>query len=286
MEIKQAYQYLYNTLVPIYGQGEAASLTRILFEDAFQITNPNKVGDLDEEQAQRFLNYTERFLHREPIQYILGQADFFGLKLQVSPDVLIPRQETEELVAWIIETYRKKSNIRLLDIGTGSGCIPIALKKKLPNLEVWALDVSSAALQISKTNAKKYETDIYFRKLDILNEKLWYTLPSFDCIVSNPPYIGFDEKDKMPDWVLKYEPSLALFSEDPLLFYKKIATFAQQKLQKRGKLFFELNEFNADQVQTILQEKNYTNLELRQDLNGKNRMLKAEKIDSGFSLKN
>lgn len=276
MEIKKAYRIIQNALCAVYGIAEGASITQILFEDAFMVTNRNKKGNFNDKQAQQLLNYTERLLRKEPIQYILGQADFFGLKLKVNPSVLIPRQETEELVDWIIKNTPNQSNIKLLDIGTGSGCIPIALKKHLPKVEVWALDVSSDALTVAKENAKKLDCMVHFRKIDILNTNKWDFLPDFDVIVSNPPYIASTERHVMPDWVLKYEPHIALFSEnDPLLFYKTVANFFKKKKKKHGQLFFELNEFNARKVGKLLIEKDIHRFKIRKDLNDKDRMLRA-----------
>ncbi len=276
MEIKKAYRIIQNALCAVYGIAEGASITQILFEDAFMVTNRNKKGNFNDKQAQQLLNYTERLLRKEPIQYILGQADFFGLKLKVNPSVLIPRQETEELVDWIIKSTPNQSNIKLLDIGTGSGCIPIALKKHLPKVEVWALDVSSDALTVAKENAKKLDCMVHFRKIDILNTNKWDFLPDFDVIVSNPPYIASTERHVMPDWVLKYEPHIALFSKgDPLLFYKVIAKFFLKKKTKHGQLFFELNEFNARKVGKLLIEKDIHRFKIRKDLNDKDRMLRA-----------
>lgn len=276
MEIKKAYRIIQNALCAVYGIAEGASITQILFEDAFMVTNRNKKGNFNDKQAQQLLNYTERLLRKEPIQYILGQADFFGLKLKVNPSVLIPRQETEELVDWIIKSTPNQSNIKLLDIGTGSGCIPIALKKHLPKVEVWALDVSSDALTVAKENAKKLDCMVHFRKIDILNTNKWDFLPDFDVIVSNPPYIASTERHVMPDWVLKYEPHIALFSEnDPLLFYKTVANFFKKKKKKHGQLFFELNEFNARKVGKLLIEKDIHRFKIRKDLNDKDRMLRA-----------
>lgn len=276
MEIKKAYRIIQNALCAVYGIAEGASITQILFEDAFMVTNRNKKGNFNDKQAQQLLNYTERLLRKEPIQYILGQADFFGLKLKVNPSVLIPRQETEELVDWIIKSTPNQSNIKLLDIGTGSGCIPIALKKHLPKVEVWALDVSSDALTVAKENAKKLDCMVHFRKIDILNTNKWDFLPDFDVIVSNPPYIASTERHVMPDWVLKYEPHIALFSKgDPLLFYKTVANFFKKKKKKHGQLFFELNEFNARKVGKLLIEKDIHRFKIRKDLNDKDRMLRA-----------
>ncbi len=265
----------------IYEEREAESIARIVFEDAFQIHNFHRQDDLSSEYLTRLGEIEKRLLSHEPVQYILGLADFYGLKFKVNKHVLIPRQETEELVLWILEEGNKrvqKTEIKVLDIGTGSGCIPITLKKKMPNWKIDALDVSEQALIIARENAERNNTEINFFQLDILNETLWNDLDEYDIIVSNPPYIPENEEKLMPENVLKFEPHLALFVKDgnPLIFYEKIARFAVEKLNHRGELFFEVNEFNANQVLQIVENMNFAKTTLKQDLNGKFRMISAE----------
>lgn len=274
LTIQQAYQQFIQQLAPVQGEREAKSIARIVFEDAFHL--------FDYQATQPFLQLEKlqaiqaRLANNEPVQYILGQADFYGLKFKVTPDVLIPRPETEELVYWVLETVQT-TTLKIVDIGTGSGCIPITLKKKLPKAEIVGLDVSEAALKIAQENAQLNQVEVTFQVVDILKEKNWSALPSFDIIISNPPYIPYHEIGLMPKQVTDFEPNLALFVEndDALIFYATIAQFAQRKLNKNGQLFFECNEFNAKEVVLILEKLGFSKVELAKDMEGKERMVKA-----------
>jgi len=271
MTAAKARSLLLEHLTPRYDEGEAKAIARIVLEDAFS-------GDDDEQ----FYKILERLVAGEPVQYVLGQADFFGLKFRVNPNVLIPRQETEELVAWILE-HLKDSDLEhpaLLDIGLGSGCIGVTLKKKLPRLQLFGLEKSKATLEVAIGNARLIlgeNADFSFTEGDILNYHSWANFPLFDVVASNPPYIPLVEQSIMPEHVTAHEPSLALFvdNEDPLLFYRVIADLALQKLRPGGALFFECNEFNASQVANLLREKGFVKTELRKDLAGAERMLRA-----------
>ena len=282
MTIKTIYQDFVKPLISIYGEGEAKAITRIVFEDAFKIYDENSPREFPEENLIRLKEIADRLLLHEPVQYILGEADFYGYKFKVDKNVLVPRQETEELVYWIKNTVKEsfgKDVIQLLDIGTGSGCIPISLKKIIGELDVHALDVSQGALDIAKENATRNKTAITFYQQDILDQKGWERFPHFDIIVSNPPYIPYRESDLMPENVKRFEPHLALFVEndDPIVFYRMIAKFAIEKLKEGGVLFFEINEFNAPEVLSMLQNNGFTDVVLRQDLGGKDRMIRAVK---------
>ena len=277
MTIEETHQALTKSIQSIYGEREASNIARIVFEDAFQL--------LDFSSKKEFL-YTDKFnaiqqrlLQQEPVQYILEQADFYGLKFKVSPDVLIPRPETEELVHWILET-NESVEPAILDIGTGSGCIPITLKKKIPRAIVSGLDISENALAIARSNGTLNEVVLFFIQLDILQKSDWDNLPDYDIIISNPPYIPHNEADLMPTWVKDYEPALALFVEhpDPLLFYRTIADFAAIHLTSNGYLFFETNEFNAQEVAQLLDEKIFQDVVIQKDMSGKERMIRARKI--------
>ncbi len=272
--IQEYFNLLVRKLTPIYGKGEAKSIARIVFEDAFRLFDFSSVRPFLFQQE--FQSIQERLLKKEPVQYVLGQADFYGLKFKVTPDVLIPRSETEELVHWILETNQLEAP-RILDIGTGSGCIPITLKKKLSLAEVMAVDVSEKALAVAQENAQLNEVTVALQQVDILNKPDWNQLPKFDIIVSNPPYIPTKEAALMPDWVKNFEPSLALFvsNEDPLIFYRTIAEFALTHLDSTGILFFETNEFNAAEVQEVLMDRGYQDVQLQKDLFGKERMIRA-----------
>lgn len=277
MLIKEAYQYIKGILTPIYGEGEANSITRILMEDAFGYTNPAKDGQFPKDKVPLLETFLKRLEQSEPIQYVLGQADFYGLKFHVNQDVLIPRQETEELVYWILENHPSKQSLNVLDIGTGSGCIPITLKKHRPDWAITGVDVSIGALEIAQQNADRNGVEVAFRQMDVLGVESLSA--NWDIIVSNPPYIPLDESRLMPGNVLKYEPRLALFveNEDSLLFYRKIADLSLNALSENGRLYFELNEYNAEEVKAMLLEKGYCKVELQKDINGKQRMISAQK---------
>ncbi|MFN0213635.1 MAG: peptide chain release factor N(5)-glutamine methyltransferase [Saprospiraceae bacterium] len=258
-----------------YGEMEARAIARIVFEDAFDH------GRAFEEV--RFEEIRARLIAGTPLQYVMGEADFFGLKFKVDPSVLIPRQETEELVAWVLEDLKANApydSINLLDIGIGSGCIAIVLKKKLKELHLFGLEKSPTALKIALENADRLIPEypnVQFILGDILNRADWALFPTLDYVVSNPPYIPHSEKSLVPEHVMTHEPVLALFVDDadPLLFYRAIADFSLEKLRPGGRLFFECNEFNASQVVALLREKGFPTVELRKDLAGAERMVKA-----------
>lgn len=236
-----------------------------------------KDENLNEDDRFRIVEITNRLKKYEPIQYILGEMEFYGLKFQVNPDVLIPRPETEELIDWILKDITK-TNLQILDIGTGSGCIPVSLKKYIPEATITGCDISDKALKTAIYNAKLNEVEATFFHLDILNPVLPKSLPKLDITVSNPPYITEKEKKLMHDNVLKFEPSSALFVPDdnPLIFYKAIASFCSQNLKKEGKLYLEINESYGQECINMLQENNFINVQIRKDINGKNRMLSAQ----------
>ena len=276
MTIEETHQALNKSIQPIYGEREAASITRIVFEDAFQLFDFNSKKEFL--YTDKLLAIQQRLLKQEPVQYVLGQADFYGLKFKVSSDVLIPRPETEELVHWVLETNQSVEPT-ILDIGTGSGCIPITLKKKLPRAIVSGLDVSEAALTIARANEALNEVVLFFIQLDILQKENWDNLPDYDIIISNPPYIPHSEATLMPTWVKDYEPALALFVEHPdtLLFYRVIADFAAIHLTPSGYLFFETNEFNAQKVVQLLEERAFQDIVIQKDMSGKERMIRARR---------
>ncbi len=237
--------------------------------------------ELKPEQAERLHSVIAELKTNKPIQYILGVTEFYGCKLRVNEHVLIPRQETEELVDLILkETPNSKLNI--LDIGTGSGCIAIALKKKLPGANVSAIDISEEALLIAKQNALLNQTKINFLQADILKvkDKVEVKEMHFNLIVSNPPYVRLSEMEKMDKNVVDNEPHLALFvnDNDPLLFYHVIADFSSQNLSQDGKLYFEINEALGQDVKKLLEEKGFKKVEVIKDMSGKDRIVKACKM--------
>lgn len=223
-----------------------------------------------------------RLLDHEPFQYIIGDTEFFGLELKTDHRALIPRPETEELVDWIRDSYPDKNeNLSFVDFCTGSGCIALALKKTFPNAAVIATDVSAEAIQLAKENAQKTDLKLDFAEHDLLEEKSDFIADnSIFCIVSNPPYIPEKDKEQMHKNVLANEPHLALFveNENPFIFYSKIAKIASEKLNPKGLLFFEIHENFAQEVVAILEELNFQKIEMRKDLQGKDRMIRAEKV--------
>ena len=216
-----------------------------------------------------------------PLQYILGEAWFYKYPFKVNESVLIPRPETEELIEWVLSYIKNsplnKTAITILDIGTGSGCIPITLKKEIPELQITSIDVSTDALVTAKENAVSLQTEIEFRTLDFLNESSWNDLNMYDILISNPPYIPVNEKETLSLNVREYEPHQALFTPEnqPLLFYHKIAEFGKSHLQSGGAVFLELHQNFAEKTKHLFEEKNYKNVEIKKDISGNDRMLKA-----------
>jgi release factor glutamine methyltransferase len=215
----------------------------------------------------------------KPLQYVLGHTEFYGLPFKVNPSVLIPRPETEELVEWVLKSDLPHTAINILDIGTGSGCIAISLRKNLPKANVWAIDISAAALVTAKQNAELNNVEVNLIEEDILNltHNSQLTTHNYNIIVSNPPYVTPTDKDLMHTNVTDFEPHTALFvpQDDPLLFYKAIADLAADKLATGGLLFFEINESYGDETIEMLKSKLFQNIELRKDMSGRDRMIKA-----------
>jgi len=237
--------------------------------------DPNyKLTTVEEEKLELALIQLKK---ERPLQYILGTTYFMDLELEVNAAVLIPRPETEELVQWIVSDEDKLNPLTILDIGTGSGCIAISLKKAAQQWKVSALDVSEQALDVAQRNASKNEASVQFHLEDILDKKPW--LKPLDVIVSNPPYVVPSEKEQMLSNVLDYEPDLALFvpEEDPLLFYKRIIEFAQQNLKPSGVLYFEINPIFVDELVTFFKKFTFDSVEVRNDYLNRQRMIKATK---------
>ncbi len=232
--------------------------------------------EISEEKLQSLHLILNKLQQEEPIQYILGETSFYGFTFKVNSNVLIPRPETEELVEWIINSVNNSNNkVSILDIGTGSGCIAISLEKSIPDSNVYAIDISKKAIEMAKNNAILNNAFVTFIQNDILNE---YKLEkSFDVIVSNPPYVRELEKKEIKNNVLNNEPHLALFVEDnnPLIFYSRIADVAKEQLNEDGLLFFEINQYLGKETKEMLLEKGFKNIELKKDLFGNDRMIKA-----------
>lgn len=274
-----AFNQLVVALTPRYGEGEARSIARIVLEDAFQ-TRSYATWMLPEEEQDRFQQLLQTLVKGVPVQYVLGEADFFGLRFAVNPSVLIPRQETEELVDWALSILRNQSAPKVLDIGLGSGCIGITLKVKKKDVELWGVEKSPEALEVARANADSLlgGSSVQFLEGDILTgvsalHRSWH------LIVSNPPYIPREEASFMPEHVLEHEPDMALFVEgaDSLLFYRKIIIFAGEWLLSGGALLFECNEFNAKQVAELLKNAGFKEVELRKDLSGADRMVMGKR---------
>ncbi len=274
---KEYFDIFAQAISSLYDIGEARYIARIVREDVFGSSEV-----LSEKEKILLREIQEKLLAGQPIQYILGSADFYGLKLSVNESVLIPRQDTESLVHEVIllaKAAQSKEKIKILDIGTGSGCIALALKKELGRVEMTAIDVSIAALNVARQNNQEHGLCVQFEQLDILNEANWRRMSKYDIIVSNPPYIPPSEKVLMPDNVQDNEPELALFvpEEEPMLFYRKIGEFGLGHLAEKGILAFEINEFRATQTVAILEGLGYQSVEVKKDLSGADRVIIATK---------
>jgi len=276
LEIKKIF---ISELSEIYPETEIQSFFNLLIEFKFNLSridlalNPKK--KLDKDEVDYFQKALTSLKKQIPIQYIIGETEFYGMPFKVNSNVLIPRPETEELVDWIINDTKNSSKIKLLDIGTGSGCIPISLAKNIPNAEVFAIDISPEAIKTAKENAKLNNVAINFIEADILKTQELPT--SFDIIISNPPYVRELEKEMMQENVLANEPHLALFVKDknPLLFYNKIADLAKNHLTSDGNLYFEINQYLGNKTIELLESKNFKNIILKKDIFEADRMIKA-----------
>lgn len=260
----------------LYPKPEADTLVNWLLEHHLGMRRVDMMHFLEEKDLPDALKQDfERLKTGEPIQYILGHGPFYGREFKVTPATLIPRNETEELVHLIIKENHSQ-NLRILDIGTGSGCIPITLALEIKNPVVFGVDVSEDALDIATLNAKNLHAAVTFSRCDILKEVP--EIQELDILVSNPPYIPFEEKEKIHRNVLDFEPHLALFveNEDPLIFYKKIAHIGKNLLKPSGKIYFEINERYGSHVADLLSDSGYKKVRIMQDLNGKDRMISGQ----------
>jgi release factor glutamine methyltransferase len=285
MTIKQYRTQFIQELSPFYDQGEAESFFYLILEDKKKLKRIDLALNPDllfSEVEIVVCNTILESLKKEiPIQYLLGKTSFYGMDFEVNENVLIPRPETEELVEWIIKDNSKNKaspNLKILDIGTGSGCIAISLAKNIPNATVFAIDISPKALATAQKNAVQNAVSVTFLQQDILD-----TLDldqQFDIIVSNPPYVRNLEKEEIKKNVLDYEPHLALFVEDTnaLVFYTKIAELAQKNLSQKGQLYFEINQYLGKEMIVLLEEMNFESIELRKDIYGNDRMMKGVRV--------
>src|SRR4030095_8830914 len=289
MTIGESRKEIVRHIHSIYDEVEGTNIAELLLEHITRLQRIERVVKKDQplavKQVQLLNAAIERLQNHEPVQYSTNEAWFAGMKLYVDRSVLIPRPETEELVEWILKEFRmlRRSpfgqNVRckILDVGTGSGCIAIALKKNLPAAEVWACDVSDEALNIARMNADALQAAIDFVPLDFLNKEQRKQLPQVDVIVSNPPYVPQKDKTEMRKNVVDFEPSAALFvpDNDPLVFYSAIADFGKGKLNSNGVIYLEIHEGLGAQIRKLFQEKGYGSIEIKKDLQGKDRMAKV-----------
>ena len=273
-------QQLIQTLTPMHGAQEARAIVYALLEDVFGLRKTDvllgKFDALSEAEKLHFAECAKRLSTGEPLQYVAGTAPFGELRFEVTPATLIPRPETLELVEWVVADEKVKSALRLLDIGTGSGCIAISLAKRLPQAAVSAWDISSEALAVARRNAERNGVVVDFKQVDVLHVT---EAEPYDCIVSNPPYICEEEKAEMTDSVLLHEPHTALFvpNTDPLRFYRAIAQLALSNLSPGGTLYFEINRAYGAETCNLLRDLGFRDVELRKDFYGNDRMVKGVK---------
>lgn len=301
MKTGEAQHWLQQQLRNSYDEGERNAIAAWVFEKLTGLAQQDRftkqAEPLHVAQLDQLTAIVQRLQAHEPVQYVLNEAYFQGLKLYVDTNVLIPRPETEELVAWIIDDVKasgkdvfdntpgeadKTRSLKILDVGTGSGCIALALKKRMPKAEVWGCDVSDEALNIARRNGAALNIRVDFQRVNILDQDQWNNLPPFDIIVSNPPYIAQNEQGKMHPNVVQYEPHAALFvpDENPLLFYEILARFGNKKLHNGGTLYVEIHEERGDAVVQLFQNLMYEKVTLRSDMQGKDRMVNAVKGSS------
>jgi release factor glutamine methyltransferase len=281
MLLKEIKKVFHTELDAIYGKEEVSSFFYLLIEHYLGLerfilaVQPELI--ITKEEGSPLFEALSKLKLQVPIQYIIGKTHFMDLDFVVNKNVLIPRPETEELVRWVLDDFSTvKSDLKILDIGTGSGCIAVSLAKNLPNAKVYAIDVSEEALAVAKETAKLNGVEIYFINADILEVN--DLDDKFDIIVSNPPYVRMLEKQEMKNNVLDNEPELALFVADdnPLIFYKKIIELAPKNLIDKGVLYFEINQYLGKETQSLLEATNFSEIELRKDFFGNDRMLKGK----------
>ncbi len=286
MTIASVEKLFIEELKSLYGRDEAGSIAWLVIEFVCKISRSqflnNKNNELNEEELSAFYRLLSDLKRGIPVQYVLGETEFYSSVFKVNPSVLIPRPETEELVDWVIKDTKSTANnareIKVLDIGAGSGCISITLSKNIANAVVSGMDISNDALETARRNAALNHVEVNFFKDDILDPKIAEV--TFSIIISNPPYVTVVEKTNMNSNVIDHEPHNALFvpDDDPLVFYNAIADFALLHLQADGVLYLEINENLGPQTVSLLKNKGFSNVELRKDLRERDRMIKAKLI--------
>lgn len=279
----RTYNYIRRSLENLYPETEIRSFALFIFRHVAGISLVDVFSDNDykltEKQTNDIRNIVSRLQKYEPLQYILGETNFYGLDFYVNDATLIPRPETEELVEYVLQNSSPSLPLRILDIGTGSGCISVTLAKYLPKAEVSAWDISEKALQTARKNAERNKVTVSFENIDVLNVNPDHIKGQYDIIVSNPPYVTEKEKESMNKNVLEYEPSTALFvpNDDPLLFYEKIADLASVLLKFEGSLYFETSSIFGEKTADMVRKRGFKNVILKKDISGKDRIISAEK---------
>ena len=288
MTTGEVYIDFIRELKTVYEEREAETISDWVFENVTGMkrwerrANQNK--EIKNSEHQQLQKYLTELLQHKPVQYVLNEAWFYKMKFFVNEDVLIPRPETEELVEWIVNEFEagnangsKTRNI--LDIGSGSGCISICLKKELPGANLFAIDISEKALAVAQKNARDLNAPVDFLQIDFLDENKWNTLFQYDIIVCNPPYIPLKEKDSLGRNVIDFEPAVALFVDDdnPFIFYQKIAKFSKNYLRANGRIYFEVHELQAENIKGILENEVFT-ATIKKDIYGKDRMVRGEMV--------
>lgn len=298
MKLGEAERLLTEELSTIYDESESANIARLVLEDCTGLPPAqlvlNRTLELLPSQQETLNHHLQRLLQHEPLQYVLQKAWFYGMELYVDKAVLIPRPETEELVDWVVKDTRvagkdvfeksasqsdQTTQLKILDVGTGSGCIALALKKELPRAEIWGCDVSDEALNVARRNGATLDIRVDFHGINFLDDSQQISLPTVDVIVSNPPYIARREAEHMRLNVLNYEPQIALFvpDNDPLVFYRAIAKFAHRRLYDGGDIYLELNETLAEETKALFEAEGFADAMVRKDMQGKSRMLRVRR---------
>lgn len=282
MTIEEARKDVTNQIMSVYDKSEADNITEIVMEHITRWSRPERILNKDipisVPQQNTLSQIIQRLLIHEPIQYIINEVCFAGMIFYVDRNVLIPRPETEELIEWVVADNKSaESGKKIIDIGSGSGCIAITLKNKLPGFEMWSCDISNEALNVARMNADALNATVDFVSLNFLDKEQRRQLPNVDIIVSNPPYIPESGRKEMKKNVLEFEPANALFvsDDDPLIFYKAIADFASTNLAPNGSIYVEIHESLGEKVQSLFNSRGFASVELRKDLQGKERMIKA-----------
>ena len=298
MKIGEGESWLREELSSVYDSGESSAIASIVLENISGLNRIQRMAKQDEplseDKEAQLRQAALRLSSSEPVQYVIGEAPFAGMNLYVNNAVLIPRPETEELIHWIINDIKVKGltvfekgptdadvtdKLKILDVGTGSGCIALALKKQMPRAEVWGCDISDEALNVARRNGSQLDIRVDFQGINFLDEAQQKGLPTVDIVVSNPPYIPQAQKSTMHPNVVQHEPHTALFvpDDDALIFYRALAHFGKHRLYQHGIIYCEIHEDLGQQVVDLFEKQGYSSIELRKDMQGKDRMIKAVK---------